>query len=44
MHERNVYKDGSVSVSLIAYKSKVVPLNARKTPQISTDAQTGKDC
>ena len=32
MYERNVYADGSVSVSFITSKSKVASLNAHSTP------------
>ena len=32
IYEKNVYEDGSVSISFIACKSKVVPLNAHSTP------------
>ena len=34
MYEGNIYEDGSVSVSFIASKSKVAPLNAHSTPRL----------
>ena len=34
MYERNVYEDRSVSVSFIASKSKVAPLNEHGTPRL----------
>ena len=34
MYERNVYEDGSVSVSFISSKSKVASLNANSTPRL----------
>ena len=34
MYERKVYEDGSVSISFIASKFKVTPLNAHSTPQL----------
>ena len=32
MYERNVYEDGSASISFIAFKFKVTPLNVHSTP------------
>ena len=34
IYERNVYEDGSVSMSFIASKSKVLPLNAHSTSRL----------
>ena len=34
IYEKNVYGDGSVSISFIACKSKAVPLNAHSTPRL----------
>ena len=34
MYERDVYEDGSVLISFITSKSKVVPLNSHNIPQL----------
>jgi len=34
MFQRNIYDDGSLSVSFIASKSKVAPLNAQSIPRL----------